>query len=88
MAKKNKNTLLYAGLGMAAALLLFKKKDSGLNGIGKLPYEKNRKQAAEALHELAKNYENISYSTVYKNCFYSPRLKCWRYIGQAHDYSY
>lgn len=34
MAKKNKNTLLYAGLGMAAALLLFKKKDSSMEGLG------------------------------------------------------
>lgn len=33
MAKKKDNTLLYAGIA-AAALLLFKKKDSGMAGVG------------------------------------------------------
>lgn len=52
------------------------------------PYEKNRKAAAKALYELAKVYEKVSYDTVYRNCHYSNRLGCWRYIGKAHDYSY
>ncbi len=33
MAKKKDNTLLYAGIA-AAALLLFKKRDSGMAGVG------------------------------------------------------
>jgi len=52
------------------------------------PYEKNRKAAAEALHNIASCYEKISYATVYRNCFFSKRSGCWRLIGKAHDYSY
>ena len=53
-----------------------------------LPYEKNRKAAATELHKLAKAYEQVSYATVYKKCYYSSRLGCWKYIGNAHDYTY
>ena len=54
----------------------------------KRPYDKNRKAAAIALFDIAKRYEKISYSTVYKNCFFSKRFNCWKYIGKAHNYSY
>ena len=52
------------------------------------PYDKNRKAAANALFDLAKEYEKVSYSTVYKKCFFSKRFNCWRFIGKAHDYSF
>lgn len=54
----------------------------------KRPYKKNRKAAAKALYDLIKTYEKISYNTVYRNCFFSNRDGCWKYIGRAHDYSY
>lgn len=34
MATKNNNTLLYAGLGLAAFMLLRKRDDSELSGVG------------------------------------------------------
>lgn len=37
MAIKNNNTLLYAGLGLAAFMLLRKRDDSELSGIGATP---------------------------------------------------
>lgn len=52
------------------------------------PYKKNRKAAAKALHELAKAYEKVSYDTVYRKCYYSPKYDCWKFIGKAHDYSF
>lgn len=52
------------------------------------PYEKNRKAAAQALYDLAKTYEKVSYPTIYRRCFYSKKYGCWRYEGKAHDYSY
>lgn len=52
------------------------------------PYQKNRKAAAKALHDLAKTYEKVTLETVYRKCYYSPKYGCWRYIGKAHDYSY
>ena len=54
----------------------------------KRPYEKNRQAAAKALFEIAKTYEKVAYSTVYKNCFFSKRYNCWTYIGKAHNYSF
>jgi len=52
------------------------------------PYEKNRKAAAQALYQLAKTYEKVSYPTVYSKCYFSKKFGCWKYIGKAHDYSF
>lgn len=52
------------------------------------PYEKNRKAAAKALYDIACSYERISYTTVYRNCYFSKRYGCWKLAGKAHDYSY
>ena len=52
------------------------------------PYEKNRKAAANELYNIATTYEKVAYSTIYKKCFFSKSLNCWRYIGKAHDYSF
>ena len=54
----------------------------------KRPYHKNRKAAANELFDIAKTYEKVAYSTIYKNCFFSKKFNCWKYIGRAHDYSY
>lgn len=60
----------------------------GVSGVGKLPYEKNRKEAAHKLWKIAKGYgENVSEATVYRACFYDPRHDTWRYIGRAYDYT-
>lgn len=50
------------------------------------PY--NRKAAAQALFGIAKSYENVTYATIYRNCYFSQRYGCWKYSGKAHDYSY
>lgn len=47
-----------------------------------------KKAAAQALYDLARNYEKVSFATVYRNCYWSPQYGCWRYIGKAHDYSF
>ena len=52
------------------------------------PYEKNRKAAAQALYDLVKNYETVTLKSVYKKCYYSKRLGCWKYAGKAYDYSF
>lgn len=53
------------------------------------PYEKNRKAAAQALYELAKCYEKVTYTTVYRQCYFDYRNHgAWRFIGKAHDYTY
>ena len=52
------------------------------------PYNKNRQAAANALFEIAKTYEKVAYSTVYKNCYFSKNFNCWKYIGKAHDYGF
>lgn len=52
------------------------------------PYEISRKAAAMELYQLANNYEQISYSQVYRRCFYDKKHGTWRLIGKAHDYTY
>ncbi len=52
------------------------------------PYEKNRQAAANALYNIAKQYESVTLKTVYSKCYYSARYGCWKYIGKAHDYSF
>ena len=52
------------------------------------PYDKNRKAAANELFKIAKTYEKVAYSTIYKNCYFSKSFNCWRYIGKAHNYSF
>ena len=54
----------------------------------KRPYNKNRKEAAIALFDIAKIYEKVAYSTVYKNCFFSKSYNCWKYTGKAHNYGF
>lgn len=61
MAKKNENTLLYAGLGIAAALLLFKKKDSEMNGIGATKYEFVEGRVIGVRYRNTSSYGNPSY---------------------------
>lgn len=81
MAKKN-NTLLYAGIA-AAAILLLKKKDTGMAGVGS-----SRKYVAQIVtargkivsyvcdslekcykykHKLLRDYKNPQLLTIYKN---------------------
>lgn len=52
------------------------------------PYEKNRKAAAAALHNVASGYERISLKDVYRKCYFDKSLNAWRLIGKAHDYTY
>lgn len=52
------------------------------------PYEISRKAAAMELYQFANNYEQISYSQVYRRCFYDKKHSTWRLIGKAHDYTY
>ena len=54
----------------------------------KRPYDKNRQAAANELFKFVKTYEKVSYSTIYKKCYFSKSFNCWRYIGKAHDYSF
>lgn len=82
MAKKKNNTLLYAGLGLAAAILLLKKKDTGMAGVG----SKNNyvvqivtargkivsyvcdslEKCYKYKHKLLRDYKNPQLLTVYK----------------------
>ena len=66
MNKKNKNTLLYAGLGIAAALLLFKKKDNSMEGVGYITSTILIDGDFLLVKEIASYLQNTPYIDIYK----------------------
>jgi hypothetical protein len=61
MATKNNNTLLYAGLGLAAFMLLRKRDDSELSGIGATPEFQIPGRVIHTEWRNNSNYGNPSY---------------------------
>lgn len=76
MATKNNNTLLYAGLGLAAFMLLRRNTD-GVSGIGARSYVD-----PNAAHDLYVYMENTR--SVYDNAYIPMAMKVAKFIKQGN----